>query len=58
VQIVMRLPLTPTVADDRGVLTCRTPARQKLERDHPGSLLSFVSGSAIKRITAGVKTGR
>jgi hypothetical protein len=27
-------------------------------KDHPGSMLSFASGSAIKRITAGVKAGR
>ena len=26
--------------------------------DHPGSMLSFASGSAIKRITAGVKARR
>jgi len=58
VQIVMRLPQTATVADNRGVLTCLTPPWQQLERNYPGSLLSFGSGSAIKRITAGVKTGR
>ena len=32
-----------------------TLPRQEGQRDHPGSMLSFVSGSAIKRITAGVK---
>jgi len=53
----MRLPLSATVANNRVVSTCRTRPRQKFERDHPGSLLSFDSGSAIKRSTAGVKTG-
>ena len=28
---------------------------RQVQRDHPGSMLSFASGSAIKRITAGVK---
>jgi hypothetical protein len=31
----------------------RTSPRQEVQWDHPGSMLSFVSGSAIKRITAG-----
>jgi hypothetical protein len=58
VQIIMRLSQAAAVTDDRGVLTCRTPARQKSQRDYPGSVLLSVPGSAIKRITAGVKTGR
>jgi hypothetical protein len=57
-QIVMRLPQPPTVTDNRGVLTCRTPAWQKLQRNYPGSVLLSVFDSAIKRITAGVKAGR
>jgi hypothetical protein len=43
------------VADDRVVTTKRTSPREKVQGDHPGSNLSSASGSAIKRITAGVK---
>jgi hypothetical protein len=57
-QIVMRLPRPATVTDDRRVLTRRTPSRQQFQRDYPGSVLLSASGSAIKRITAGVKAGR
>ena len=48
----------PSVADDRAVPANRTSPRQEVQRDHPGSMLSFASGSAIKRITAGVKARR
>jgi hypothetical protein len=51
----MALTESPSVADDRVVVADRASSRQKSQRDHPGSVLSFVSGSAIKRITAGVK---
>jgi hypothetical protein len=43
---------------DEGLLTAKwTLAGQKMQRErgHPGSVLSFASGSAIKRIKAGVK---
>jgi hypothetical protein len=53
--VIVRLAEPPTVADDCLVLANRTPPWQEGQWDHPGSLLSFVSGSAIKRITAGVK---
>jgi hypothetical protein len=45
------------MADDGLVATQRTPPREQLQRErlHPGSVLSSASGSAIKRITAGVK---
>jgi hypothetical protein len=43
------------VAHDRVVTTERTSPWEKVQRDHPGSVLSSASGSAIKRITAGVK---
>jgi hypothetical protein len=46
------------MADDRVVPANRTTPRQEVQWDHPGSTLSFVSGSAIKRITAGVKARR
>jgi hypothetical protein len=46
------------VADDRVLSAKRTLPRQEIQRNHPGSLLSFPSGSAIKRITAGVKARR
>ena len=42
-------------ADDREVPANWTPPWQVVQWDHPGSVLSFASGSAIKRITAGVK---
>jgi hypothetical protein len=40
------------------VPTNRTTPRQEIQWHHPGSMLSFASGSAIKRITAGVKARR
>jgi hypothetical protein len=46
------------MADDGVVMPNRTAPRQKFQGDHPGSVLSFASGSAIKRITAGVKARR
>jgi hypothetical protein len=54
----MALAEPPSVADDGVVLANRTAPRQKFQRHHPGSVLSFASGSAIKRITAGVKARR
>jgi hypothetical protein len=47
-----------SVADDRVVPADRTSPRQEIQWDYPGTMLSFVSGSAIKRITAGVKARR
>ena len=55
VLIVVALAESPSVADDRGLPADGTLPRQEGQRDHPGSMLSFASGSAIKRITAGVK---
>jgi hypothetical protein len=55
VPVVVALTASPSVADDRVVPANRTSPRQEVQRDHPGSMLSFSSGSAIKRITAGVK---
>jgi len=46
------------MSNDRVVLADRTSPRQEVQGDHPGSMLSFASGSAIKRITAGVKARR
>ena len=48
----------PEAADDRVVPAYRTLPRQEIQWDHPGSLLSFASSSALKRITAGVKARR
>jgi len=53
--IIVALTKAPSVADDGVVLANRTAPRQKFQGDYPGSMLSFASGSAIKRITAGVK---
>ena len=53
---------SPSVADDRVVPADGTSPRQEIQGDqpgdHPGTVLSFPSGSAIKRITAGVKARR
>ena len=56
--IVVALAESPSVADDRVVAADGTSPRQQVQWDHPGSMLSFASGSAIKRITAGVKARR
>ena len=56
--VIVALTKSPAVADDRIVMANRTAPRQKFQRDYPGSTLSFASGSAIKRITAGVKARR
>ena len=52
VLLVVRLFASPPVTDDSVVTAERTWARQQPQRDcrHPGSALSFASGSAIKRI--------
>ena len=56
--VVVGLAKPPSMSDDRVVVANRTPPRQKVQRDYPGSMLSFASGSAIKRITVGVKARR
>jgi hypothetical protein len=58
--LVMSLLAPASVADDRVLVADRTSARQLRQADlsYPGSALSSVSGSAIKRITAGVKARR
>jgi len=58
VLVIVRLPESPPVADDRFVSAQRAQPRQQMQRNYPGSMLSLVSGSAIKRITAGVKARR
>jgi hypothetical protein len=58
VAVIVGLAGSPSVADDRVAPAKRTLPRQEDQRDHPGSMLSFSSGSAIKRITAGVKARR
>jgi hypothetical protein len=58
VVIVVALAESPSVADDRVLPADGTLPRQEGQRDHPGSMLSSGSGSAIKRITAGVKARR
>ena len=56
--VIVGLAKSPSVPDDRVAMTNRTTPGQKLQRDYPGSALSFAAGSAIKRITAGVKARR
>jgi len=58
VPIIVALAKSPSVADDGVVLANRTAPRQKFQGYCPGSMLSFASGSAIKRITGGVKARR
>jgi hypothetical protein len=58
VLLVVRLPEPQSVADDRVVSAQRAQPRQEIQRNYPGSMLSLASGSAIKRITAGVKARR
>jgi hypothetical protein len=56
--LIVGLTKSPSVADDRIASADWTSPRQQIQGDHPGSMLSFASGSAIKRITAGVKARR
>ena len=58
VSVIVRLSESPSMANDGLGVAKRAHPRQKLKRNHPGSRLSCVSGSAIKRITAGVKARR
>jgi hypothetical protein len=58
VLVIVALTQSPSVADDGVVTANGTSPRQEVQRDHPGSMLSFASGSEIKRITAGVKARR
>jgi hypothetical protein len=58
VPVIVGLAEPPSMADDRVVAANWTSPRQEVQRDYPGSMLSFASGSAIKIITAGVKARR
>jgi hypothetical protein len=58
VLVIVSLPESPAVANDRVFLAERAQSRQEMQRHYPGSMLSLVSGNAIKRITAGVKARR
>jgi hypothetical protein len=50
VPVVVSLPESSTMTDDRGSLTNWTPPRQVIQGNYPGSMLSSASGSAITRI--------
>jgi hypothetical protein len=56
--VIVTLAQSASVANDRVVPADWAAPRQAIQGDHPGSMLSFASGSAIKRITAGVKARR
>jgi hypothetical protein len=58
VPVVVGLTQSLPMADDRAFEANRASPRQELQRDYPGSMLSFASGSATKIITAGVKGRR
>jgi hypothetical protein len=55
VLVVMALTQSLPVTDDRVITANGASPRQTFQGDHPGSALSSASGSAIKRITAGVR---
>jgi hypothetical protein len=57
VPFIVRLLAPPAMAHDGLIAANWTPSRQQFqgERRHPGSGLFSFSGSAIKRIKAGVK---
>ena len=62
VPLVMSLFKPPSVTNDGPVAAKRAHSGKQRERDlahraHPESILFSGSGSAIKRITAGVKAG-
>jgi hypothetical protein len=48
--VIVRLPESLVVADDRGGLTNRTPRRQPTQPELRGSMLPSASGNAITRI--------
>jgi hypothetical protein len=58
--VVVSLLATSSVPHDAVAVAQRTVARQlrQTDADYPGSALSSTTGSAIKRITAGVKACR
>jgi hypothetical protein len=58
VPVIVSLAEPLSMSNDCLVLANRAPSREEIQWDHPGSMLSFVSGSAIKRITAGLKARR
>jgi hypothetical protein len=58
VLVVVGVAEPPSVADDRVITADGTSTRQEVQRGHPGWVLSSAFGSAIKRITAGVKARR
>jgi len=60
VPLIVSLFAAAAVTDDRVPAANRTSARQlrQLDLNYPGSALSSVHDSAIKRITAGVKACR
>jgi len=47
VLVIVALTKSPSVADDRVVSASWTSPRQAVQRNYPGSMLSFVSSSAI-----------
>ena len=55
VAVIVSMAEPSSVANDRIIPAYGTSPRQQAQRDHPGSALSSASGSAIKRITAGVR---
>jgi len=58
VAVIVRAAAPLSVADNGHALAQGASSGQMIQRNYPGSQLSFVSGSAIKRIMAGVKACR
>jgi len=58
VSVIVCLPKPAPMANDRVVSASRTSPWEQLQGNYPGSMLSFGSGNAIKRINGGVKACR
>src|SRR5262249_53782518 len=58
VPVIVALSQSEPVADDGRFAADCAPPRQQTQRNYPGSVLSFASGSEKKRITAGVEARR
>jgi hypothetical protein len=55
VLVIVALAAAPSMTNDRVAVANWATTRKPVQRNHPGSMLSSALGSAIKRITAGVK---
>lgn len=56
--VIVSLTQSLAMSDDGVAPTHWAKTRKQIQRNYPGSELSSISGSEIKRITAGVKARR